>query len=120
MDSASVLRDVLSGLGYIVYRDQANITPEKTPASYLIYRKISEKDFVAHGGRIGLDRCRFQITHVSDGLVNREAMVQAVKSALLGNKTNFNAVEATEIHIEDKEADKVFTAVKDYLIWFKE
>lgn len=121
MNSSEALKSVLSSLGVSVYQDKVMLDPDQTPATYLIYKKIAERNWTAtNGSRVGLTRSRFQITHVADTNAARATLVQNVKNALMSNIANFNGVEASDVHMEDREDKSIFTAVKDYYIWFKE
>jgi hypothetical protein len=116
-DAYQALKSALSSLGYAVYKDRVTQSAENTPAKYLIYQKIAERDTVSMMGRADTTRSRFQIRHVADTQANLVTMINDVRDKLVGNRTDFQAALASEIHIEDKEADGVFTAIKDYFIW---
>jgi hypothetical protein len=119
-DASQSLKSVLSSLGYAVYKDKVTLSAEKTPAKYLIYQKIGERNIVSMQGRADTNRSRYQIRYVADTQANLEAMIETVRNALVGNRTDFQCALASEIHIENKEAEGVYTAIKDYFVWATE
>lgn len=114
------VKSVLSGIGGVgVYALQR---PTEAPLPVLVYRRISEKDYMSHSGRTNLERVRFQITHVAATYSELLDIVEKVKAAIIGTNSqgNFHAAVSTDNHLEDKESDGVYVSQVDYLIWNKE
>ena len=89
-----------------------------SPLPCLVYRRISEKDYVTHGGSTTLSRNRFQIIHVASTYTALRNLVDDVKNLLIGNNVDFNACIPTETMVENREAENIFVSTKDYFIWF--
>jgi hypothetical protein len=115
MSVDSVLKSELSSLGVKVY---ALKRPVDSPLPALVYRRVSELDFMVHSGAVGLAKNRFTIIHVTDTYAGLRTLVDNVRAKLIGsNNANFNAVSPSEVDFENEEAPNVFTATKDYFIW---
>ncbi len=104
-----------TGVG--VYPIKAN---EGVGGSYVSYTRISDnvQDRVqGKGGSIHFTR--IQITHVATTFETLRTLVSSVQTFLEGNNTEFSASIMADVHIEDREADDIYTAVKDYFIQWK-
>jgi hypothetical protein len=93
---------------------------EGASAPYITYNRISDR-LQDRSQRTGgsLHFTRVQITHVATSFANLRTLVDAVQTYLEGNQTDFSASLTSDVHLEDKEAEDIFTAVKDYFIQWK-
>ena len=98
-----------------------NKPDEGATAPYVSYKRISDhiQDRVQGGGG-SLHLGRFQITHVGSSFAGLRTLVNSVQSYLEGNNTNFSASLSADVHLEDKEAEDIYTAMKDYFIQWKQ
>lgn len=113
-DVDTVLKSLLSTLDVKVYAPRR---PADSSLPCLVYRHVAEKNYMAHSGGSDLTRYRVQIIHVAGTYTALRKLVKDVKTALIGNTTNFSVAIPTEIQIEDEEAPNVLTSTKDYLIF---
>ena len=103
--------------GVEVYPIQAE---EGASAPYVVYNRISDRlqdRTQTTGGATHLGR--FQITHVATSFAGLRTLVSAVQGYLENNQTDFSASLTDDLHIEDKEDENIFTAVKDFFIQWK-
>lgn len=117
MDMSASLAWLLAQTGAKIYPLERKID-STLPA--LVYRTISDqiKD-TNHSVAGSIHRSRVQITHVASTYPDLVTLVGQVRALLEGNRTTFSAALASDVHVEDKEADGIFTAVKDYMIFWK-
>jgi hypothetical protein len=97
-----------------------NGVEEGAGSSYITYKRISDRlqdRSQATGG--GLHLGRFQITHVAASFDALRTLVTNVQGYLENNQTDFSVSLADDLHIENKEAEDIYTAVKDYFIQWK-
>lgn len=90
---------------------------EGAGASYVTYNRISDRlqdRGQTTGGNLHLGR--FQFTMVAASFGDLRTLVSAVQGYLENNQSDFSASIADQLHIEDKEAEDIYTAVKDYFI----
>jgi hypothetical protein len=114
-DVDGVLKSELSSLGVKVY---ALKRPVDSPLPCLVYRRVSELDYMVHSGAIGLAKNRFTIIHVASSYAGLRTLVDSVRTKLIGsNNANFNAVSPSEVDFENEEAPNIYTATKDFFIW---
>lgn len=87
---------------------------------YVFYNRISDRlQDRSHKTGGSLHFTRIQVTHVASSFTNLRTLVDVVQTYLEGNQTDFSAALVDDVHIEDKEAEDIFTAVKDYFIQWK-
>lgn len=117
MDMNSTLKTVLSGLGANVYAIER---PADSPLPTLVYRTISDEiQDKNHDGAGQLHYARVQITHVATTPSGLFSLVSQVQGRMEANKTNFSASISTTVHLENKEADNIYSTTKDYFVQYK-
>jgi hypothetical protein len=100
---------------------QPNGVEEGTTAPYIVYKRISDRiQDRAHGQAGAIHLGRFQFTMVASSFGNLRTLVSSVGAFLEGNTTNFSASLSDDLHFEDKEAEDIYVAVRDYIIQWRQ
>jgi hypothetical protein len=117
MDMPKVLAWNLAETGAGVYPFQK---PEDATLPALAYNRISDRvQDKNHSAGGALHLARVQITHVASTPDGAFSLVDSVQTLLEGNKTDFSASLSADVHIENQEAEDIFTVMKEYLIQYK-
>ena len=97
-----------------------NGVEEGAASSYVVYNRISDKlqDRAQTTGG-GLHLGRFQFTMVAPTFGGLRTLVSSLEGYLENNQSDFSASIASDLHVEDKEAEDIYTAVKEFFLQWK-
>ena len=92
--------------------------PKEAAVPALVYKRVSSRSYVYHGGQLDVVRDWIQITHVASTYAELRTLVDNVEAQLIGNTTNFSVSLPSDTHVEFKE-DTLYFANRDYFIFYK-
>jgi len=91
-------------------------SPSGAIAPFVIYQEISETQMDTNHNGVGtVYQTRVQITHVAKTYSSLKSVVELVRNGILAS-TSFLYVLPTSISYKRKEDNDIFTAIRDYMI----
>jgi hypothetical protein len=91
--------------------------PADSSLPAVVFRKVSRKNTMTFSGPTDKVRDRFQIIVVASTPAVRETNMSAIETMLIGNHVDFNIAWASETYLQNKEADNIYSASRDFFIF---
>jgi hypothetical protein len=111
----TTLQTVLERTGAGVWQFEKPLTGT-LPA--IVYNFISDPQIISHAGDTGNRRARIQLTLGASSAANLDNLVEAVRTQLTANNSDFEVSLPLETRLESKQ-DNIYQSILEFRIHYK-
>ncbi len=92
--------------------------PIEAPVPAIVYTIISERQLISHSGDEKFRTARVQLTNIASSIAGIVSLVEAVRTTLNANTSNWEVSLPLETRIDNKE-DNLYYSILEYYITYK-